>query len=43
MPGHGPELLAFALPPLVLIGLLVGAALYARRHADGSSDGEARS
>lgn len=41
--GHWLESIAFALPPVVLIGVLVGAALYARRQAAGSSDTEAAS
>jgi hypothetical protein len=38
--GHWLESIAFALPPLVLIGVLIGAALYARRHAGDSPDSE---
>jgi hypothetical protein len=38
--GHWLESLAFALPPLVLIGVLIGAALYARRHAGDNPERE---
>jgi len=39
--GHWLESAAFALPPLVLICLLVGAALHARRQPGATEDREA--